>query len=743
MGRRREGARRRGAARRGSRVRGALRHSLLGRLLTTSVVVAVCSITATAWLAVQGTSESISVQQGQTLTADTRIHDELIAYAATHPEWRGVDAVLAGLAEDTGRRIALTTENRRLIADSAAGGTPLPTRTASVVDPLAVDLTLAAEDADRIDPRAVGPFALPRGERERLAHTAESGAECLRTRFGTAAEAGTAPSGRPVVTLSEGPVTEPEWVACELDGLEEPTDTERGALADLNRLIEACAAPHGLEVRARMDSATGVPTAAVEPTPPPEVGADGDGGGEGDGGGGDGGGEGDAEGGGSATADEARPPEAEAPAGGTPSDPPVAPSSGPEAVEEYPWPGADAPGASVEEPATQPEPPAAVVETPAAEPVPEPVPGAPVDPEAAPHDAAAQLDPRAADCLDSARRRQLDPYTAPAALLFIGDPEPQAVGGLELSREGLLRVSGVVLLVLLLTVGVSAGAAARLVRPVRDLTEAVRRMRAGEGSPRVPVRDSGEIGRLAEAFNEMSAHLERLEGQRRAMVSDVSHELRTPLANLRGWLEAAQDGVAELEPARTALLVEQTMLLQRIIDDLQDLALAEAGKLTLVPEPLDARDLVEQAVDGHRMAAASARVELVARTADEEVPVAADRVRMLQVLGNLLGNAVRHTPAGGRVTVRAHAEDGAAVIEVADTGDGISPAHLPNVFDRFWRADKSRSRQTGGSGLGLAIVRNLVELHGGTVTAASTPGEGAVFTLRLPRPEPEPPAATD
>ncbi|WP_308118465.1 sensor histidine kinase [Streptomonospora nanhaiensis] len=703
---------------RGARVRGALRHSLLGRLLTTSVVVAVCSITATAWLAVEGTSESISVEQGQTLTIDTRIHDELVAHAATHPEWRGVDDVVEELAEDTGRRIALTTENRRLIADSAAGGTPLPARTASVVDPLAVDLTLAAEDADRIDPRAVGPFALPEDERGRLRRIAESGADCLGVRFGMAAETETAPSGRPFVTVPDGPVTEPEWAACELAELEDPTDTERAALAELNRLIAPCAREHGLRVRARIDAATGAPAAVVEPPAPPEVG--------------------------SGAADEARPPEvADSPPGDDPSAPPGAPSSAPEPVEEYPWPGMSDPGAPQEDTAATPEPPEADGAAPVATPVPEETPERSADPAAQPYGSAAELDPRAADCFDSGRRRQLDPYTAPAALLFIGDPEPRAEGGLELSREGLLRVTGVVLLVLLLTVGVSAAVAARLVRPVRDLTDAVRRMRAGAGSPRVPVRDSGEIGRLAEAFNEMSEHLERLEAQRRAMVSDVSHELRTPLSNLRGWLEAAQDGVAELEPERTALLVEQTILLQRIIDDLQDLALAEAGKLTLVPEPLDARDLVEQAVAGHRLAAASAEVELVAAAPADEVVLVADRVRMLQVLGNLLGNAVRHTPAGGRVTVRARAEDDSAVIEVADTGTGISPEHLPNVFDRFWRADKSRSRQTGGSGLGLAIVRNLVELHGGTVAVASAPGEGAVFTLRLPRGGTEPTAEPD
>ncbi|MFC9937741.1 sensor histidine kinase [Nocardiopsis alba] len=342
-----------------------------------------------------------------------------------------------------------------------------------------------------------------------------------------------------------------------------------------------------------------------------------------------------------------------------------------------------------------------------------------------------------AACLDSARRAQLDPYVAPAALLFIDDPAEGPETGLSLSREGALRLGGVVLLVLLLTVVVSTTLATRLLRPVHALTDAVNRMREGGGpSIRVRVRDSGEIGRLAEAFNEMSEHLERAEDQRKAMVSDVSHELRTPLSNLRGWLEAVQDGMVEPDPERVRMLLGETLLLQTVIDDLQDLALADAGRLRLSPEAVEVAPLIDQVIAGHGLRAEEAGVRLVGEARD--VTLVADRSRMLQVLGNLVGNALRHTPEGGTVTVGAHRAGSQVVIRVADTGVGIAEEDLPHVFDRFWRADRSRNRRTGGSGLGLAIVRGLVELHGGSVTADSTVGEGTTFTLRLPlngRPE--------
>ncbi|MFE6446448.1 sensor histidine kinase [Nocardiopsis dassonvillei] len=709
------------------RRRGALRHSLLARLLASSVLVAVCSIFATAWLAVQRTSESLTVQQGETLAVDTRIHDTLVAYAAAHPGWDGVGETVGRLSEETGRRIVLTTENRGLVADSAQEARPLPPRTTSVVDPLAVDVTLASDVTGRIDPRAVGPFALSETERIRLAEIAENTADCLRDLYGFTVEVEAGPSGRPAVTVAQA--DRYAWLDCGLETLEEPTDGEREALEELNGLVRTCLgveAPEEAEAEYRMDGALGVPVALPYGAPEDSTGFATEPTGFSTGSGG--------------FTDEARAPrdpsapgeETVAP-GEVQDDPggeepvPVEPSEevrdpaggsgappaqdGPAPVEQSPWspePAEDQP------PGTVPE------ETDGWGS------GAPPEPP--------RFDARTSACLDSARREQLDPYVAPAALLFTDDPEAEASGVVPLTGEGLVRVFGVVLLVLVLTVVVSVAVSTRLVRPVRALTDAVRRMREGRGDSRVEVRDSGELGQLADAFNEMAEHLERLEKQRRAMVSDVSHELRTPLSNLRGWLEAAQDGVADLDRERMGMLVGETLLLQDIVDDLQDLALADAGKLRLSPEPVDAGALVEQVVDSQRLRAAGAGLRLVAEAGDEagDVVVVADRTRLVQVVGNLLGNALRHTPAPGTVTVRARRSGGEAVVEVADTGVGIPAEDLPHVFDRFWRADKSRNRRTGGSGLGLAIVRNLVELHGGSVAVESVVGEGTTFTVRLP-----------
>jgi two-component system sensor histidine kinase BaeS len=217
------------------------------------------------------------------------------------------------------------------------------------------------------------------------------------------------------------------------------------------------------------------------------------------------------------------------------------------------------------------------------------------------------------------------------------------------------------------------------------------------------------------------------------MVSDVAHELRTPLTNIRSWLEAAQDGLAPADPQLLTLLLEEAVLLQHIIDDLRDLAAADAGNLRVHPEPAQLADLLAQVADAHRSAAETAGVRLRTEVhGDPEAVV--DPVRLRQMVGNLVANAVRHTPAGGAVTVSAGYDHNGLVIAVRDTGVGIAEADLPRIFDRFWRADTSRTRATGGSGLGLSIARKLAEAHGGDITVASRPGAGTVFTVRLPSP---------
>jgi len=332
-------------------------------------------------------------------------------------------------------------------------------------------------------------------------------------------------------------------------------------------------------------------------------------------------------------------------------------------------------------------------------------------------------------CLDASRRELLTPYVAPPALLFITGPVAAATPAhLDLSSAGRARVAEVAALVLVLTVTATIIVSGRLIKPLSRLTAAVQ-----DPAPhvRVPVTSGDEIGRLTAAFNDFSERRERMEAQRTAMVSDIAHELRTPLANIRGWLEAAEDGLAYADQAFMTSLLEEAVLLQHVIDDLQDLAAADAGQLRLHPEHVNIRDLLDQVAIAHLSRAEAAGITLDVRT-DGELEISADPVRLRQAVGNLVSNALRHTAAGGRVTLGCRPDAGQVVIEIADNGSGIASDDLPKVFDRFWRADKSRSRRTGGSGLGLPITRQLIEAHGGTVTAASVPGRRTVFTIRLP-----------
>ncbi|MFE7752320.1 sensor histidine kinase [Streptomyces sp. NPDC057428] len=360
---------------------------------------------------------------------------------------------------------------------------------------------------------------------------------------------------------------------------------------------------------------------------------------------------------------------------------------------------------------------------------------APASPSAAP---APDKDVR--DCLASSRKEQLQPYVAPAAQLYVSSPGHRTANTFfDLSAPNKLRIAWGAALVLLVTVAVTAFAGLRLVRPLRRLTVAAQRMEAGDVSARVEVTGGDEIARLSAAFNAMSRRREQLESARTAMVSDVAHELRTPLSNIRGWLEAVEDGLVPPDGKLVASVLEEALLLQHIIDDLRDLSAADAGELRLSMAPLNVADVLLQTARGHGPLAASAGVRLVVR-AGPELTVRADPVRLRQAIGNLVSNAIRHTEPGGTVYLRAAGEppvggaDAATDvrIEVSDTGSGIAPEALPHVFDRFWRAEKSRSRQTGGSGLGLSIVRKLIEAHGGTVEAHSTPGVGSTFVLRLP-----------
>jgi two-component system sensor histidine kinase BaeS len=290
-------------------------------------------------------------------------------------------------------------------------------------------------------------------------------------------------------------------------------------------------------------------------------------------------------------------------------------------------------------------------------------------------------------------------------------------------------------LVAILAIVVTALLSRRVLRPIAALTSASRRLGEGGLGERVPVVGRDELAELARSFNRMADSLQRGEERQRRLIADVAHELRTPLANLRGYLEALKDGVMPPDPELFASLHEEAVLQQRIVDDLQDLALAEAGALVYRRTRVDLGDLLETCRVGHHAVADAAGVRLAVSAppaAAEPIQVHADPDRLRQVVGNLVTNALRATAAGGSVVLAAARTGATRTITVTDTGSGISATDLPHVFDRFWRADAARSRTTGGSGLGLAIAHQIVTDHGGTMSVASTPGVGTTFTIVLP-----------
>lgn len=311
--------------------------------------------------------------------------------------------------------------------------------------------------------------------------------------------------------------------------------------------------------------------------------------------------------------------------------------------------------------------------------------------------------------------------------------------GAERARDFVERLSvGLLWLALVggvLGVGFGVVLSRGLSAPLDRLAAAARAVGARDFSQRVEPAGSAEVVAVANAFNEMAADLQRAERLRRDLVADVAHELRTPLTVLQGNLQAMIDGVYPIDAAEVARLHDQTRVLARLVDDLHALAQAEAGQLTLRRQPADVGDLVADVVAAFAPAAAAAGVDLAGDAAPGLPRVDADPLRLAQVLQNLVANALRHTPAGGRVVVTGRAVDARAVeIEVGDTGEGIAPEDLSRVFERFYRTDRARARASGGTGLGLAIARAIVEAHGGTIRAASpgVPGQGSTFTVRLP-----------
>ena len=271
-----------------------------------------------------------------------------------------------------------------------------------------------------------------------------------------------------------------------------------------------------------------------------------------------------------------------------------------------------------------------------------------------------------------------------------------------------------------------------LTQPLRDMAVAARRIEAGDYSQRVVTSSRDEVGRLAHAFNQMSAELESVEELRRELVANVSHELKTPISALRAHLENLLDGVERPDPETLQVMLAQSERLGRLVDQLLDLSRLESGDVPLDREEVELAPLVAQVFSEIEVARPDREVALDGTVPADLPAVFADRERVHQVLFNLLDNAVRFSPSGGRVTVTASRHNRAVDVAVADTGPGIAAEHLPRVFERFYRVDEARSRDDGGTGIGLAIARSVVEAHGGRIWAESEPGRGSTFTFELP-----------
>jgi histidine kinase len=316
------------------------------------------------------------------------------------------------------------------------------------------------------------------------------------------------------------------------------------------------------------------------------------------------------------------------------------------------------------------------------------------------------------------------------------------MGGSELLTEDLnesfaIAVNQVLLIAsaaaLLTAIAVSTFVTRRLVGPIQRMKTASQRIAAGQYDERVEVHGEDELGALARSFNQMAQMLAQTEERRRQLVGDVAHELRTPLANIKGVMEGLVDGVLPTDPATFHQVEREVTRLQRLVQDLEALSRAEAGQLLLERERLDPASFIEDAAARLRLQYGAKGVDLDVELAAPLPAVSADRWRMTQVMLNLLGNALQYTPPGGQVMVSAEPDQGAVVVRTADSGIGIAPEDLPHLFERFYRADKSRSRAGGGSGIGLTIARHLVEAHGGRIWAESAgPGKGSVFTFTLP-----------
>jgi signal transduction histidine kinase len=316
-----------------------------------------------------------------------------------------------------------------------------------------------------------------------------------------------------------------------------------------------------------------------------------------------------------------------------------------------------------------------------------------------------------------APREENQPYTESPESLFLKN----------MNRAILYGALGAVVLALLL----GALLARTIARPVQDLTEATQVIAHGQLGHQVPVRTKDEIGRLAESFNQMSSDLAGSVQQRRQMTADIAHDLRTPLSVIMGYTESLSDGKFKGSPEIYRIMHKETQHLNRLIEDLRTLSLADAGELPLTRRFVATHELLARIADAYQIQAEQQEVTLTVNAAEDLPLIYIDPDRMVQVLGNLVSNAFRFTPAGGTIGLTAVATLHHLTLTIQDSGTGIAPEDLSHIFSRFYKGDKSR-QHNGESGLGLAIARSIVEAHGGKITAVSPPNAGTTFTITLP-----------
>lgn len=298
----------------------------------------------------------------------------------------------------------------------------------------------------------------------------------------------------------------------------------------------------------------------------------------------------------------------------------------------------------------------------------------------------------------------------------------------RINRALFMAAAGATILALILGVLLTR----TLTKPLRELTTATQAMAKGELEQQVPVRTQDELGQLAASFNQMSQDLAKSNRLRRQMTADIAHDLRSPLAVIVGYLESLRDGILKPEPAMFEVMYAEATHLEQLVEDLRTLSLADAGELPLNRQTIATSDLLERAVKAYHHQAEQQSIGLYLQTRSTLPLLVIDSERMMRVLGNLISNALQHTPHGGRITLSAQAHGDTVQLSVEDSGVGIAAEKLAQLFDRFYRVDESREQNEGGSGLGLAIAKSIVELHGGLITATSIVGRGTTFTITLP-----------